>query len=141
MAGKSTIVVMSGKITLNDASTKSWENYINVFDTLAKLTKSKTALLLFEAPDITRGLLDAVPKGDLERKFKIRIEEGRTEAPLNITQAILKLAKGFDIVVRVDAIDLIFFHTGKLEVLAELQAVVKISELLHKMFPKAAVKS
>lgn len=137
---KSVIMVMGGKVTLEDGSPKAWANYLRIFEVLTKATKSKATVLRFEAPDIRRGLLDAVPEDYLAKKYKLHISEGSTEAPLNIARQILAMAKGFDIAVRFDAIEMIFFHTGKLEILAELRVAAKLAELLKKMFPKARIK-
>jgi len=139
-AKKPAIIVLGGKITLEDSSPKAWGNHMHIFEVLTKMSKSKTVLLKFEAPDIVRGLLDAVPKGYLEKKYKIRIEEGRVDVPLKIAREILKLSKGFDIAARFDAIEMIFFHTGRLEILGDLRIIATISAIMQKMFPKARVK-
>jgi hypothetical protein len=137
---KSAILIVGGKITLEDKSSKAWENYLHIFEVLTKGAKTKTITVLFESPDIVRGLLDAVPRDYLEKKYKVTILEGRVDVPLKLAREMLALAKGFDIAVRFDAIDMIFFHTGKLEVLSELQVTTRISALLQKMFPKIRVK-
>ena len=137
---KSAILMVGGKITLDDTTPKAWSNHIHMFEVLTKMSKVKTAVLRFESPDIVRGLFDAVPKGYLEKKYKIRIEEGHVDVPLKIAHDVLVLAKGFDIAVRFDAIDMIFFHTGKLEILSDLKRAVTISAMVQKMFPKIKMK-
>lgn len=139
MAAKIIISVEGGKITVTDKTTKAWRTYISILETLARKLKTKTTTMHFEAPDIVRGLLDAVQKEELEKKYKIIINEGMSDVPLKSAEQIIESAKGFDIAVRIDAIDLIFFHTGKLEILSDLKLAASILSLLQLMFRSAKV--
>lgn len=140
MPSKMTISVDGGKITLEDEYQHAWQKYLEIFDMLAKKAKAKTATLRFEAPDIKRSLLDAVPAAELEKKIKSTIFEGSATVPVKTAHDAIEMAKGFDIAVRIEPVELIFFHTGKLEILTELQLVPAIIDLLKKMFRSAKVE-
>jgi len=136
----SSILVVGGRVELHDTGPRAWENFMRLFDVLAKMSKTKVATLEFDLPDIKRSFLDAVPQDYLEKKYKVRILDGRVEVLLPIAKNILGQAKGFDIGVKIGAVEMIFFHTSKLEILTELQLAAAISGLVQKMFPKAKIK-
>ena len=143
MPDKIAISVEGGKVTFEDDSPKAWQHYLKIFDVLAGKTKAKTAVVHFEAPDIARGLLDAVPKEELEKKLKAAIIDGSATVSVKVAREVVETAKGFDIAVRIEPIELIFFHTGKLEILADMQIAVAaaIVDILRKMFRNARVKT
>jgi hypothetical protein len=141
MAEKFSIFVNGGRITLVDEGPKAWKTWISVMNTIAKKTRSKTVTVLFEAPEIIRSLLDAVPSSDIEKKYKISIIEGRaTEVPVKIAEKIVESSKGFDIAVRSGEIEMVFIHGGKFEILADLKLIGAVAALLGDMFPRTSIK-
>ena len=136
----SSITMVGGRITFHDPSPKAWENFLTVFEVLAKSSKAKSAVIEFELPEIKRNFLYAVPQDYLEKKYKIRILDGRVELPIKIAKEIIEQARGFDIGAKVGPVELLFTHAATLEVLTDLQFAPSLSGLIQKIFPKAKVK-
>lgn len=137
---KSSIISTGGKVIFEDTSSKAWNNFLEIFDVIVQKTHAKTVLVRFEAPDVKRGLLDAVPEEVMEKKFKINILEHMADVPIKAAREILGMARGFDIAARIEGIDMIFLHNGHLEILSDLQLAATISAMLQKMFRGARVK-